>query len=698
MSDLSSVDECLHDYLDGKPAGKHSKRDRAAGLLSTSFWWQPAVLDQARLASLALAQVLWVLDEIDHALLDQLAQHNPDLLRQAIRYSKLFATAHSKVYEYLRQSLTEQTWTDFFNVCDRLLAQLKPFEMHIEQAEHQLKPLKLVELLSYLSVLAYPDLDQDDATTQRSWAIYERIIQRKLQRCTDRDFDLTEQILGKSLKQHLSPLLFQEEGAWERASARLESVAFLTVAVGELIDYQASIDAFCFDSDMHYQWKDGQPVTFKISEDGSRQWQQTEQKAELLWSYWMRRAIDAYARSEIAGLNIGQAENHEANQLALIKAVRSQLVMQRIFGFGDKISLAEDSEVDLHQAMLASELSTVFFAKAFIEPYKRLAKQTGSPVKALGMMAFEGALKGENRFPMTWSTLPEKVKRVRTWTVSNEYPQGDATAAKAILQFWTVDLRQLSAQIKQSPRVPVPKLTEQPFCKIGRYSFQFPWIAGRQSNLVAAVNTLRRLEARRPALRSETERVESCLADALRSKGFSVVLSYMPPDADGKNVGEMDLVCHLNGVVLLLEVKSGFIRSTQHEVWLHRTNTLRKAARQLRRKQQALRGLLESDESLRLELGLSGCADVLTIRSWVVDTSIECDGEMINGFRVVSREVIEVALFDQKHYLVRFDDACEEPQPQTLYPHGFSAHGFVSAIEAQAVWEGVLANQASNAY
>lgn len=121
MTDQLSVDECLHDYLDGKPAGKYSKRDRAAGLLNTGFWWQPAVLEQSKLASLALAQALWALDEIDYALLDQLARHNPDLLRQAIRYSKQFASAHSKVYQHLRQSRTEPAWTDFFNVCDRLL-------------------------------------------------------------------------------------------------------------------------------------------------------------------------------------------------------------------------------------------------------------------------------------------------------------------------------------------------------------------------------------------------------------------------------------------------------------------------------------------------------------------------------------------------------------------------------------------------
>ncbi|MBN0948936.1 NERD domain-containing protein, partial [Pseudomonas aeruginosa] len=115
----------------------------------------------------------------------------------------------------------------------------------------------------------------------------------------------------------------------------------------------------------------------------------------------------------------------------------------------------------------------------------------------------------------TWSELPQKVARIRAWTVSDEHPTGDPEAAKAILQFWTSDLQALSEQIKQAPNQPTPRLYERPFYKIGRFSFQFPWVAGRQNSLTAAVNNLRRVDPRRPELRSETERVEHELAASL---------------------------------------------------------------------------------------------------------------------------------------------------------------------------------------
>ncbi|MBK1885226.1 nuclease-related domain-containing protein [Marinobacter sp. DY40_1A1] len=691
LGNAASADECLHDFLDGKPAGKYSRRERAAALLCLDFWWHPSVLKDAKLPSVGLSQVLWVLDEIDNSLLDHLAQSNPEILRWAIRHSKLFTRTDSKVLNHLKSSTSGPDWSDFFSVCDLLLKQFEPFDQLIEEAEKRLKPLSLLDLLSYLSILAYSSLDKGDHDTQQEWAVYERIIHLKLLHCSERDFQLTEKTLGKSLKHHLSPLLFPGAASKEKCITNLESVAVLVSAMKERLDYEATVDAFSFDNEVQYQWKPGHPVTFRAYPDNACRWQQTEEKTLLLWHYWLRRAVDEFVASGMAGSAIGNPENHEANQLAWIKAIRGRLIMQTVFGFSDKIALEDGAEVDLHQVLLASELSSAFFSASFLEPYRRFRSHTDSTISALGALAFEGMLAGENRFPMTWSELPEKIRRIRSWTVSRALPKGSPAAAKAILAFWTVDLRQLSAQMKSNPHAPAPKLHEQPFHKIGRYSFQFPWVVGQQNNLVAAINTLRRVGVRRPELRNETARVENRLAEALRSQGFSVVVGYQPPVRNGDDAGEIDLICHLDGVILLLEVKSGFIRSSKHEVWMHRTNTLRKAARQLRRKRHALETILlrHPDASLKEALKLPSTDRELTLHSWIVDTSIECDGESIDNFRIVSREVLEFALKDQKHYLQPLDTETE-PEPRTLYPAGFSAQAFVDVITGEVTWEGLL--------
>ncbi|WP_417663477.1 NERD domain-containing protein [Pseudomonas sp.] len=651
---------------------------------------KPSNLEGTQIASLALARVLHFDDVISKELLDHLAVHHPDVLRWAIRYSKLFTRSGSPLWKHLRETQSSYAWQEFFGVCDRLLQQLEPFDEAILQAEHRLKSLSLLELLSYLSVLAYGRLGEvDDDPAGKDWGVYERIVLRKLKVCTESDFRLSEEVLGRSLKRHLSPMLFPQPGGGAECSTHLESVAVLAAAMRERIDYEGSIDWFCYDSECDYQLRPGQSVIFNKTDEGTQRWQHTERKSQLLWCYWMRRAIELFAASDMAGETIGSPENHEANQLAYIKAVRSQLYLQVVFGLGERVRLNDGTEVALHHAMLASELSRTFFEQAFLQPYHRYLDDLGDPIAALRRLAFEGLLQGENRFPMTWSELPDKVRRIRAWTVSDEHPEGDADAAKTILQFWTSDLQMLSAQIKQTQNMPTPRLYERPFYKIGRYSFQFPWVAGQQNSLTAAVNNLRRVEQRRPELRGETERVEHELAEALRQRGFIVVVGYQPPSTEEPDAGEIDLLAYLDGVMLLLEVKSGFIRSTPHEVWLHRTNTLRKAARQLERKQPAVLQALQADPDLRARLGLSEHESIPALHAWVVDTSIELDGEVVDCFRVVSREVIEVTLRDEQHYLRTFEQD-EEQEPASLYSHGFSAQAFVQIIERNEIWQSVL--------
>jgi len=631
--------------------------------------------------------VLHLDDVIDIDLLSHLATHNADQLRWAVRYSKLFTRRDSPLWVHLRKSCAGLQGQTFIDVCDRLIMRLEPFDQAVLDAERRLKSLSLLELLSYLSVLAYFRLaDARGDPAGMEWVAYERIIQRKLRTCTESDFRLSTDVLGRSLKRHLSPMLFPQRGEGAECAANLDAVSEMVVAVRELIECERSIDQFCFDSQCDYQLSSGGPVIVNRSNEGALRWQRTEQKSQLLWCYWMRRAIETFAASELAGKLIGSADNHEANQLAYIKTIRSQLYLQVVFGLGERVRLNNGAEVTLFNAMLASELTRAFFEQAYLQPYQRYLDESGEPITALGRLAFEGLLQGENRFPMTWSEQPEKIQRIRAWTVSDDHPDGDPEAAKAILQYWTSDLQTLSEQVKQPPNLPTPRLSEKLFYKIGRYSFQFPWVAGRQNSLSAAVNNLRRVEQRRSELRSETERIEHNLAHSLRQRGFHVVVGYEPRRVDAQDAGEIDLLACLAGVILLLEVKSGFIRSTQQEVWLHRTNTLRKAARQLRRKSVAVRQALQHDLGLRAALGLAAPDPLPILHGWVVDTSIEFDGEVVDGFRIVSREVIEVALRDELHYLKALDKQGAN-EVATLYPEGFSASAFARIIEQSEVWK-----------
>lgn len=693
LSKGQALDESLHHFLDQRPAGKNlSALDRATGLASAPFWRDVDAVARSELASLALSRVLHfdTADSVD--LLLELASHAPDTLRWAIRYSKLFERTDSPLWLALRAALAGEEWQVFFGVCARLLDQLKPFDELIANAEKQLEHLSLLELFSYLSVLAYQAFSED-ASEDRSgqqWKVYNRIILRKLRACPEEDFRLNESRLGQSLKRHLSPIIFPKSPTADAARCRenLEWLAVLIAATQERIDYEGSIDWFCFDPECRYQLKPGESVIYNQSEARTERWQRTGRKSDLLWHYWMNRAVQAFVDSGLAEQIIGSPENHELNQLACIKAMRSELQLQQIYGLGDLLSLSDGAQVQLHHVLLASELTSVFFQSQYIQPFLGYLHESGVLSHALGCLAMDGLLSGENRFPMTWSEEEEKIRRIKGWTVSEEHPRGSADSARAILKFWTSDLKALSQQLKQQPGMPAPRLYEQTFYKIGRYSFQFPWVGAQQNNLTAAINSLRRVNARRADVQAETQRVEQALADCLRQRGFAVEVGYRPAVTEEDDAGEVDLICHRDGVLLLMEVKSGYIRSTPHEVWLHRTNTLRKAAWQLRRKRIAVAKALTADQDLRFRLGYHGQHPEADLRAWIVDTSIELDGQSVNGFRVVSREALEVILRDEKQLLRPIYQFDEEGRG-ALFPDGFTAGRFIAVVESDELWRGI---------
>ena len=693
LSKGHALDESLHHFLDQRPAGKNlSALDRATGLASAPFWRDVDAVARSELASLALSRVLHFDTAIGVDLLLHLASHTPDTIRWAIRYSKLFERTDSPLWLALQAALAGEEWQVFFGVCARLLDQLKPFDELIANAEKQLERLSLLELFSYLSVLAYKAFAEDapDDRSGQQWQVYNRIILRKLQACPEEDFCLNESRLGQSLKRHLSPIIFPESSTADAASCRenLEWLAVLIAATEERIDYEGSIDWFCFNPECRYQLKPGESVIYNQSEAGTDRWQRTGRKSDLLWHYWMNRAVQAFVDSGMAEQLIGSPENHELNQLACIKAMRSELQLQQIYGLGDRLALSDGTQVQLHHVLLASELTSVFFQSQFIRPFQDYLRESGVLAHALGRLAMDGVLSGENRFPMTWSEEEEKIRRIKGWTVSEEHPQGSADSAKAILKFWTSDLKALSQQLKQQPGMPAPRLYEQTFYRIGRYSFQFPWVGAQQNNLTAAINNLRRVNARRADMQAETERVELALAESIRQRGFAVEVGYRPAPTDEDDAGEVDLICHLDGVVLLLEVKSGYIRSTTHEVWLHRTNTLRKAAWQLRRKQVAVSCALIADEELRARLGYHGQEPGADMHAWIVDTSIELDGRSVDSFRVVSREGLEVILRDEQQ-LLRPIDQLDEESRDSLFPDGFTAERFIAVVESDELWRGI---------
>jgi hypothetical protein len=688
--DVEAMDECLHHFLDQRPAKKGlSWFDRVSGLAAAPFWWETDTVKASKLSTLALSRILGHEGAISTDLLEHLAEFAPDILRWAVRFSKLFTRHDSLLWKSLRERAKGDEWRIFFGVCDRLLMQLEPFDQIIRSAEKELAHLSLLETLSYLSILAYEQLTPNASTEANSesneWRVYSRIIKNKLKICNNSDFNINEVRLGQALKRHLSPIIFPSPFEAQECQSNLETFAILFAATKERMDYEDSIDWFCFDPECRYQLKPGSSVIYNESETGSLAWQFTEHKFQALWMYWMNRGIIEFIDRGMAGIQIGSAENHELNTQAYIKAIRSELHLKEVFGMDDEIGLSDDCYAKLFQSLLSIELHSVFFQSAYIKPFQNNYANCGNVAQALSRLAFNGLLEGENRFPMTWAEQDAKIKRIVGWTVCDEYPKGSSLAAKAILNFWTSDLRELSNNLKEQPQIPLPTLYERPFYKIGRYNFQFPWVVAQQNNLTAAINNLRRIGARRSGQMTETRRIELRLAQLLKNFGFAVEVGYQPSRTDKDDCGEIDLICHYNGIILMLEVKSGYIRSSRHEVWLHKTNTLRKAARQLKRKRPAVLDALANDDQLRIRLGCDSLYKIDQCRAWIIDTSIECDQQMIDGFLVVSLESLVIILRDEREMLLPIDKS-HGLRTTKLFKNGKCPKRLIEVVENGEIW------------
>ncbi|WP_446011831.1 hypothetical protein [Candidatus Electrothrix sp.] len=410
----------------------------------------------------------------------------------------------------------------------------------------------------------------------------------------------------------------------------------------------------------------------------------------MLQQYWFNRSLVEYAALKLDDTPFGTPENDAGNREAYIKANQVYLKLYEIYGFSDDIEVNKGTRVDLFKVLHSLALMTAFFKTCYIDQFIDYYHQTtGNWLNALGQLLIAGIAEGENRFPLTWAEPAEKAERIKSWTVSDTHPKGDIKAAEAILSFWTNDLYSVAVRLKKHPSMPVPEFHERPILQLGSYGFQLPWLMALQNNATAAVNNLRRIGCRRIDRNDETHRIEHRLGELFKSKSFNVVIGYNPPKLLDADPGEMDLICHLERHIFLIEVKSTYIRKTLQDAWIYYTTTLRKAARQLRRKRKALLSAIEEDGELRANLCISGQAKDIVLHSWIVDTSIEYDQTLIDGFLKVSLEGLTVILRNERYLLRNLLHENDNHSRDDLFEHGFSAKHFAEIVEEGSLWFGL---------
>ena len=704
FSDALAAASMADALLDGKPAGKATGSERLAAFWSSGFIRElPASVLMHESLRLALARYLAQDAVAVPGLVAHVATRSPEALRWAARHSGLVQRQGSlrwREVEVLGAS-HPQEFAEFVRVFHIFRQAREERVADVERLRAPLAGLTPLELLAYASLYAFehivpaqleaPEADSErDTSLQVRWDAIEALVAWKLATSDARDFRLDDAVIGRSLRMHLMPFLLpspQEPPRRDLYAAFSASVE----AQAELNEFDSrSADAFSYDDGIRFVLRGTVLEIEEVDPEAKWHWRLGEEKRRRLHGYWLYRGMQAFVESPELVARINPA-NFDANALAMSKAMAAWLCLHEVYGVEARIDAGGGMQVDVFNALMSIELMTAFYNNDFLLPFHDAMKQCGHPWPALGMLALSGFAQGENRMPVTWSDKAVKIARIAPWTATRERPQGHPRAAEAILDFWTSDWEVLAARLRSGEAGLRPRLQELPILKLGRHLFQLPWMQALQDNRVAAINNLRRLGARRAGVGKETRRIEQRLGDLFSSRGFKVLAGHVLPvsQEEGAQAEEIDLLCARDGCLLVLEVKSTYVRRSMKDAWLHRTTTLRKAGMQLRRKVAAVRARLASDTELQRALDLAEDATPAVI-GWIVDTSIECDRERFDGFLKIALEELLVALRDERHLLRGLSGLLrgEEPQPDPLYPQGFSAPGFIEVVESGAVWAG----------
>lgn len=700
-SEREATEKCAHYYLDGKPNAKGlTPLDHSTAFWNCNFWKsQLAVCFDSDVVSWALGRSIH-LGITDFKILEQMVQDAPELLKRGIRYSQLFLNPQSPLWlSILRlSSASSDDFRIFLKTCDYLREILEKHDKGVNYLKSKIDELTVFEFLLYGSLFAFqrlvPERFDSEYLVVKNVEIQQEISDAlnqllvwKLTTRPENDFKLTDWYLAKSLRRHFIPLIFPTEGSPAQGLRNLE---FFTDLMQATIDrnhfVNRSIMSFCFDDNFRYRF-DGEHLTiYPIETPDESEWDRNGRKLNSLHQYWFNKALIIYACSDLDDTPFGLPENDAGNREAYIRATQVFLQLTEIYGMDDQLELPDGTQVDLFKALHSLELMTAFFKAHYIAPYKEYYQISGDWRYALGQLAVDGLSTGQNRFPLTWAESSEKVRTIKSWTISKTHPEGNIKEAEGILEFWSNDLNALAGRLKAQPNIPIPEFHEKPILKLGHNGFQLPWLTATQNNSTAAINNLRRIGSRRNSRKDETHQIENRLGEQFEAKGFTVVKAYHPEKIDREDPGEVDLICSLEDHVFIMELKSTYIRKSQKDAWIHYTTTLRKAAQQLKRKRPAILSALISDKFLRIQLGLLDKKINPIIHAWIIDTSIEYDHSIIDEFLKISLESLLVILWNEQHFLRGIMLQNDELQVNDFYPDGFSAKRFAEIVENGNLW------------
>ena len=235
-----------------------------------------------------------------------------------------------------------------------------------------------------------------------------------------------------------------------------------------------------------------------------------------------------------------------------------------------------------------------------------------------------------------------------------------------IFNFWSQNLR---AMQKNS-------YAELPYYQSDDMVIELPYRFGRQNLHTTVINHFRRLNKNRSNLREEINEMEIQFAELFRGHGWQTWAQYCP---DSSEVGEIDLIVYSGNHVLVMELKSSFIKQTVREISEYKMFVLNKAAYQLSRKLEYIKTVWLPAQGL--------VEESVSLHSWIVDTTLEFDHQFIGRHLKISAEELLIHLRQHTNFkdeMTNFDKSASGGS--------FSLNQLIDDVEDNRFWFNVLSN------
>lgn len=604
---------------------------------------------------------------IDACILENLLEIDEESIIAAVRLSGIIAKPEHDSWHILNgiwNRVGTPKFGQFLNTVSYIQNQYQERFKAYKDLKNQLQ-LDQITAMVFSSLYAYEylmgDTDylkipyqmdtNDTVSIQDVWAVFHEVI-------TSSNIEknqLTEKKLAQVLKAKMSPFLFGENLNYSLIK-QYEDFKRLVAHKIEINLYQDQVvNAYCYKLSTNYYLENGQLVLEAESRDPDL----FQEKFRALSVYWQWRGCSTLTENPYFE-RLDRGENIESNALALVKTQGIVLQLHEIYGI-EKAVFEED--YNLYALIFTMLLSQAHYVHNFLEAFKKLKDSNNQHAfSILSKLMIDGLLISQNRMPITFATQKEKAIKMSDWIVEGGKNKRVREMSR-ILDFWSRDLRYGSDTF----------YVEKSFYKIDEYLFALPWMSAQKNFSTATINTFRKLYKNRAGLKSETDLMENNLARLLAKCKGRVYSQYEPSES---GVGEIDALVVTDNQILVIELKSTYVKSSVKEIYEYKNFVLKKAAYQLSRKTRYVRDVFLPS------LGLDDSK--FSIHSWIVDTTLEFDHEYIDGFLKVSFEELVIMLNGHKQYLSDILDNDTDKSPFCTSEENLEA--VIDSIENNKFW------------